>query len=40
MNDTINKDTLKPGDMVGIKVPTRIGWGFFFSIPQTFDYDD
>ncbi len=29
MNDTINKDTLKPGDMVGIKVPTRIGWGFF-----------
>ena len=27
--DTINKDTLKPGDVVGIKRATQIGWTYF-----------
>lgn len=38
MFDTINKDTLKPGDIVGIKIQTQIGWGFFRyakTIPMT-----
>lgn len=26
---TINKDTLKPGDVVGIKRATQIGWTYF-----------
>lgn len=29
MFDSIDKNTLKPGDVVGIKVKTQIGWGFF-----------
>lgn len=29
MMDVIKKDTLKPGDVVGIRVRTQIGWGFF-----------
>lgn len=27
--DCIDKNTLKPGDTVGIKIATRIGWGYF-----------
>lgn len=29
MFDSINKDTLNPGDVVGIRVKAQIGWGFF-----------
>lgn len=29
MFDSIDKNTLKPGDVVGIRVKTQIGWGFF-----------
>lgn len=29
MFDSIDKNTLKPGDTVGIRVKTQIGWGFF-----------
>lgn len=25
----IDKSTLKPGDVVGIRMKTQIGWGFF-----------
>lgn len=28
-SDYIDKDTLRPGDKVGIKIPTRLGWGYF-----------
>lgn len=34
MLDFINKDTLKPGDVVGIKRATKIGW-VFFRYPKT-----
>lgn len=34
--DEINKDTLKVGDVVGVRVPTQIGWGYF-RYPKTFD---
>lgn len=27
--ETINKDTLKPGDIVGIRKGTQIGWSYF-----------
>lgn len=27
--DVIDKSTLKPGDVVGVRVKTQIGWGFF-----------
>ena len=40
MLDTINKDTLKPGDVVGIRIAARIGWGFFRyakTIPMTIE---
>lgn len=29
MYDIIDKSTLKPGDVVGIRLKTQIGWGFF-----------
>lgn len=29
MFDTIDKKALRPGDIVGIKRPTRLVWGFF-----------
>lgn len=29
MYDNIDKSTLKPGDVVGIRLKTQIGWGFF-----------
>ena len=29
MFDAIDKNTLKPGDVVGIRVKTQIGWRFF-----------
>lgn len=29
MFDVIDKSTLKPGDVVGIRMKTQIGWGFF-----------
>ena len=38
MYNTIDKSTLKPGDIVGIKIPTKIGWGYFRyaeTIPMT-----
>lgn len=33
--DEINKDTLKVGDVVGVRLSTRIGWGYF-RYPKTF----
>lgn len=27
--DTIDKDTLRPGDIVGVRIATRLGWGYF-----------
>lgn len=27
--DVIDKNTLKPGDVVGVRMKTQIGWGFF-----------
>lgn len=38
--DCINKDTLKPGDVVGIRKATQIGWGYFRypkTIPMTIE---
>lgn len=29
MLDVIDKNTLKPGDVVGVRMKTQIGWGFF-----------
>lgn len=29
MYDVIDKSTLKPGDVVGVRMKTQIGWGFF-----------
>lgn len=29
MYDIIDKSALKPGDVVGIRLKTQIGWGFF-----------
>lgn len=29
MYDTIDKSALKPGDVVGVRLKTQIGWGFF-----------
>lgn len=29
MEKTIDKDTLKVGDRVGVRIATRIGWGYF-----------
>lgn len=29
MPDVIDKNILKPGDVVGVRVKTQIGWGFF-----------
>lgn len=29
MFDVIDKSTLKPGDVVGIRMKTQIRWGFF-----------
>lgn len=40
MNDIINQDTLKPGDVVGIKRATKIGWSFFRypkTVPMTIE---
>lgn len=40
MYNTIDKSTLKPGDIVGIKIPTKIGWGYFRyaeTIPMTIE---
>lgn len=37
--DTINKDTLKPGDVVGIKRATQIGWTCF-RYPKNGCHDD
>ncbi len=40
MLDAIQKDTLKPGDVVGIRVRAQIGWGFFRylkTIPYTIE---
>lgn len=33
--DEINKDNLKVGDVVGVRYPTQIGWGYF-RYPKTF----
>lgn len=27
--DTIDKDILCPGDIVGVRIATRLGWGYF-----------
>lgn len=40
MFDCIDKNTLKPGDTVGIRVRTQIGWGHFRypkTIPMTIE---
>lgn len=29
MPDVIDKNILKPGDVIGVRVKTQIGWGFF-----------
>lgn len=40
MYDVIDKSTLKPGDVVGVRTQTQIGWGFFRypkTIPMTIE---
>lgn len=40
MYDVIDKITLKPGDVVGVRTETQIGWGFFRyqkTIPMTIE---
>ena len=39
-DNPINKDSLNPGDVVGIKRPIQIGWGYFryhMTIPMTIE---